>query len=69
MDSNHKTIILDTPELADYLKEAVIARDMPGMADVDSSLLLFCKNVKPSATVALTGECADEIFAGYPWFF
>lgn len=69
IDSNHKTIILDTPELADYLKEAVIARDMPGMADVDSSLLLFCKNVKPSATVALTGECADEIFAGYPWFF
>ena len=20
-------------------------------------------------TVALTGECADEIFGGYPWFF
>ena len=39
------------------------------MADVDSSLLLFCKNVKKEATVSLTGECADEIFAGYPWFF
>lgn len=39
------------------------------MADVDSSLLLFCKKVKPEATVALTGECADEIFGGYPWFF
>ena len=39
------------------------------MADVDSSLLLFCKNVKNEATVSLTGECADEIFAGYPWFF
>lgn len=39
------------------------------MADVDSSLLLFCKHVKPDATVALTGECADEIFGGYPWFF
>ena len=39
------------------------------MADVDSSLLLFCKNVKPYATVSLTGECADEIFGGYPWFF
>jgi len=34
-----------------------IARDMPGMADIDSSLLLFCKYVKPTATVALTGEC------------
>ena len=67
--TNHKTVMLDTPELASYLKEAMIARDMPGMADVDSSLLLFCKNVKPNSTVALTGECADEIFCGYPWFF
>ncbi len=39
------------------------------MADIDSSLLLFCKHVKPEKTVALTGECADEIFGGYPWFF
>lgn len=47
----------------------MLARDFPGMADVDSSLLLFCKNVKQKATVSLTGECADEIFGGYPWFF
>ena len=67
--TNHKTVMLDTPELASYLKEAMSARDMTGMADVDSSLLLFCKNVKPTSTVALTGECADEIFCGYPWFF
>lgn len=67
--SNHHNIILDTPELADALEDAMIARDMPGMADVDSSLLLFCKNVKPNAAVTLTGECADEIFGGYPWFF
>jgi len=65
----HHPIVIDTPELADYLKDAMIARDMPGMADIDSSLLLFCKNVKPTASVALTGECADEMFGGYPWFF
>lgn len=65
----HTQIVIDTPELADYLEDAMIARDMPGMADIDSSLLLFCKNVKEKATVSLTGECADEIFAGYPWFF
>lgn len=69
LNTNHKTIVLDTPELAKYLEDAMIARDLPGMADVDSSLLLFCKNVKKEATVALTGECADEIFGGYPWFF
>ena len=65
----HNTILLDTPELAEYLKEAMIARDLPGMADEDSSLLLFCKKVKENATVAIMGECADEIFGGYPWFF
>ena len=60
--TNHTNIILDTPDLATYLEDAMVARDVPGMADVDSSLLLFCKNVKPYATVALSGECADEIF-------
>ena len=69
LNTNHHVIMLDTPELAKALEDAMIARDFPGMADVDSSLLLFCKNVKPEATVTLTGECADEIFGGYPWFF
>ena len=67
--NKHHKIVIDTPELASYLEDAMIARDMPGMADIDSSLLLFCKNVKDEMTVSLTGECADEIFGGYPWFF
>lgn len=67
--TKHHNIVIDTPELASYLEDAMIARDMPGMADIDSSLLLFCKNVKKEMTVSLTGECADEIFGGYPWFF
>ena len=69
LGTKHHTIYLDTPELADSLKQAMIARDLPGMADVDSSLLLFCKAVKKEATVSIMGECADEIFGGYPWFF
>ncbi|MBR3325355.1 MAG: asparagine synthase (glutamine-hydrolyzing) [Clostridia bacterium] len=69
LGTNHRVVTIDTPELVNSLKDAVIARDMPGMADVDSSLLLFCKKVKKYATVAISGECADEIFAGYPWFF
>ena len=64
---NH-IIELDTPELVRGLYTAVDARDVPGMADVDSSLLLFCKDIKKIATVGLSGECADEIFGGYPWF-
>ena len=69
LNTNHNVIMLDTPELAKCLEDAMIARDLPGMADVDSSLLLFCEKVKPNATVSLTGECSDEIFGGYPWFF
>ena len=69
LDTNHHRIVLDTPELVDGLEDALIARDFPGMADVDSSYLLFFKEVKKDITVALSGECADEIFGGYPWYF
>ena len=67
--STNQKVMLDTPELAKALENAMIARDVPGMADVDSSLFLFCKTVKQEQTVTLMGECADEIFGGYPWFF
>ncbi|TVX97307.1 asparagine synthase (glutamine-hydrolyzing) [Cohnella terricola] len=58
----------DTPELVAALEAAVLAKDVPGMADIDASLYLFCREIKKEATVALSGEAADEIFGGYPWF-
>jgi len=64
----HNNIVIGTDELVDALYEAVEARDLPGMADVDSSLLIFCRSVKKHATVVLSGECADELFGGYPWY-
>jgi asparagine synthase (glutamine-hydrolysing) len=39
------------------------------MTDVDSSLYLFSREIKKGATVALSGEGADEVFGGYPWFY
>ena len=66
--TKHHYINLDTPELIDALKDAVKARDLPGMADIDSSLLLFSRKIKENVTVGLSGECADEVFGGYPWF-
>lgn len=68
LGTEHTTLLCTSRELADSLKEAVIAKDLPGMADVDGSLLRFCRQVKRRHTVALCGECADEIFGGYPWF-
>lgn len=66
--SNHKNIVINHKDLVNYLDEAMVAKDLPGMADVESSLYLFCKEVKEDFVVALSGECADELFAGYPWF-
>lgn len=66
--SKHKKVVLNHPDLARALEEAVLARDLPGMADIDSSMLLFCKEIRKDFVVGLTGECADEIFGGYPWF-
>ncbi|MGM0846820.1 MAG: asparagine synthase (glutamine-hydrolyzing) [Bacillota bacterium] len=64
----HHNSIITQEKLKNYLTEAVHVRDLPGMADVDSSLLWFCKEIKNEFTVGLSGECADEIFGGYPWF-
>lgn len=55
--------------LAELLPAALHAKDLPGMTDIDASLMYFCSVVKEHNKVALTGECADEIFGGYPWFY
>lgn len=68
LGTEHHSCVITNEDLAGYLKEAVLVRDLPGMADIDSSLLWFCRQVKKDVTVSLSGECADEIFGGYPWF-
>ncbi len=64
----HTAVELTQASLAQALEEAVDARGFPGMADVDSSLLLFARKIAPQARFALSGECGDEVFGGYPWF-
>ncbi|OKP98210.1 asparagine synthase (glutamine-hydrolyzing) [Paenibacillus sp. P46E] len=68
LKTNHHYVAFDTPELVEALDNALYSRDLPGMTDVDSSLYLFCQEIKKNATVAISGEAADEIFGGYPWF-
>ena len=68
LDTEHHWSVLTPEDLISTLEDATIARDLPGMADVDFSLLAFCRQIRPYVKVALSGECADEIFGGYPWY-
>ncbi|MBO8140695.1 MAG: asparagine synthase (glutamine-hydrolyzing) [Firmicutes bacterium] len=68
LGTRHHTVVIDQQDLAGGLVQATLARDLPGMADIDASLYLFCREIRREFTVALSGECADEIFGGYPWF-
>ena len=67
-DTNHTFLECSTKSLVDSLYKAVDAKDYTGMADIDASLLYFCGEIKNKHKVTLSGECADEIFGGYPWF-
>ncbi|QWF76663.1 asparagine synthase (glutamine-hydrolyzing) [Amycolatopsis sp. CA-230715] len=67
----HEDIVLDGAALADpsVRAAAVGARDIPsGIGDRDNSLYLLFKAIRGQSTVALSGESADEVFGGYPWF-
>ncbi|MGN0479205.1 MAG: asparagine synthase (glutamine-hydrolyzing) [Hominenteromicrobium sp.] len=68
LGTEHTQLICGSGRLADFLTDAVIAKDLPGMADIDASLVCFCREVKRNHVVAVCGECADEVFAGYPWY-
>jgi len=66
--TRHRVLTCPQDTLAQLLESACLARDLPGMGDVDSSLLYFCREIAREHTVAISGECSDEIFGGYPWF-
>jgi asparagine synthase (glutamine-hydrolysing) len=69
LHTDHTVLTAPTDAVAVALAEATLARDLPGQADIDSSLLYFCREIKKRHTVLLSGECSDEIFGGYPWFY
>lgn len=66
--SQHTYLECNNSDQIDCLFKTVDSRDMPCMSDVESSMLYFCSLVAKECKVTLTGECADEIFGGYPWF-
>jgi asparagine synthase (glutamine-hydrolysing) len=66
--SQHHTVVVDTPALLESLLAPLYAHDYPNAGQMTSSLYLLFKAMKQDATVALSGESADEVFGGYPWF-
>ncbi|MEV6596471.1 asparagine synthase (glutamine-hydrolyzing) [Actinoplanes sp. NPDC051346] len=69
--TDHADIVLDSAALADpaVRRAALIARDVPvGFGEMDFSLYLLFQAIRERSTVALSGEVADELFAGYRQF-
>ncbi|RDI34512.1 asparagine synthase (glutamine-hydrolysing) [Lentzea flaviverrucosa] len=66
----HHDIVLDSAELTDpaHRRAVVTAKDAPALGDMDTSLYLLFRAVRERTTVVLSGESADEVFGGYPWF-
>lgn len=68
--SDHLTVLLDHEAVADpdVRRRVVEAYDLPpGFGDRDRSMSLLFRAVREHSTVALSGESADELFAGYGW--
>lgn len=66
--TKHHSIELGSDSLIEHLLTPMRARDLPGVGELETSLYLLFKEMKKDATVALSGESADEVFSGYPWF-
>jgi len=66
--TQHRTATLTQRELAAGLDRAVSLRGFPGMADIDTSLMLFAEQIVRFDGSVVSGECGDEVFGGYPWF-
>jgi asparagine synthase (glutamine-hydrolysing) len=69
--SDHHKVVLDKGTLLDPATRGRVlgAWDLPyNFGDLDTSLFLLFAAVREHATVALSGEAADELFGGYLWF-
>lgn len=68
LNTDHTTLVCGNAEQFAYLHNSVLAHDGPAMADVDSSMLYFCEKIGAQNPIVFSGECADELFCGYPWY-
>lgn len=67
--TEHHSVVFGPDKLIEHLLEPMRARDLPSVGEIETSLYLLFTEMKKDATVALSGESADEVFSGYPWFY
>lgn len=64
----HHNYVITQEELAQFLKESVQVRDLPGMADIDSSLLWFCREIKKNLLSVCLGNALMKSLAAIHGF-
>lgn len=68
LGTEHTYLECSQEALFETLEASLTSHDLPPMGDIDASLLYFSRIVAKDCPIVLTGECADEVFGGYPWF-
>jgi len=66
--SRHATVQLTADDLVEAQWAPLTAHDLPTMGDMWVSMYLLSRDIRQQSTVALSGESADEVFGGYPWY-
>lgn len=65
---DHVVVPVDPARVAGLFRDVVLAAEVPVLDHADAALLALSREVRARGFKAtLTGEGADEAFAGYPW--
>ena len=67
--THHHPVTRHAQDLIAAIPRTRAARDLPSFGQFDASMLLLFESMRAHADIGLTGEAADELFGGYPYFF
>ncbi|MCD0453414.1 asparagine synthase (glutamine-hydrolyzing) [Actinocorallia sp. API 0066] len=69
LGAEHTELTFTVPDLLAAFPATRKARDLPGWGQFDASMRLLFERVAATCRVVMTGEAADEVFGGYPYYF
>lgn len=68
LGTDHEKIVIDQYDFRTALEHTVTARDLPGVGDLDVTLLWLFRSIKERGRDEIfSGEGADDLFGGFPW--